>query len=344
MNEKDLEKEELETEKPDFSLDIDDDEIELSMDEDIFEGSEKEDDEEEDLLTEDELESLIIGIDEENDILDIPDEEEVLEELKFLDENFLEEDEEEEDDDEEKVVEKKKKSKMDFSKLSNTDMKYYLMKNRFKLIGGAAAGVFLVVFLFVLLKKDKAYVENTGKVEQVVAAKEETLPLAELNDETVKELTNLEQLAYYRKKAKDYVEEGKEKKDIEEVENNIKVLEGKVEAEERAKRDMYLKSLVGDYKEELTTLKFAMSKSTNDTLVLGFAAVDKDFYDDLYIAIEKAFWKNRDIKYINVSVFRVEDQLKKTHELNVARHEFDSVRKLDESSKDKLERLKLIER
>ncbi len=340
MSDKDIEKRDLELEKPDFSLDLEDDELDLSMDDELFEGNQEEN-EEDDLLSEDELESLIIGIDEENDILDIPDEEEVLEELKFLDENFLLDDGEEE---EEVVEEKSKEKKGKKIKLPDFDVKYFIMKNRFKILIGFGSTVLLTfILIFFLLRDTTAHVEDGGKVERVVEANNrvEELPLAEINDETVEELSPIEQLAYFRKKMKDYVNEGK---DTSKVEEKLTILEAELEEEKKEARDVYIGSLKEEYTNELESIKPTLFKSTDDTLIMGFVMVKEDFYDDLYASIEKAFWKNRDMKNINITLFKVEDQLQKTHELKVARHQFDAIRELDETNKEKILRLNFVSR
>ncbi len=337
MSDKDIEKRDLELEKPDFSLDLEDDELDLSMDDELFEGNQEEKDD--DLLSEDELESLIIGIDEENDILDIPDEEEVLEELKFLDENFLLDEEEEE-----VVEEKPKEKKLKKVKLPDFDIKYFIMKNRFKiLIGFGSTVLFTILLVFFLLRDTKAYVEDGGKVERVVEAntKVEEMPLAEINDETIEELSVIEQLAYFRKKKKDYIGEGK---DTSKVEEKLKILEAELEEEKKEARDVYIGSLKEEYTNELQSIKPTLFKSTDDTLIMGFVMLEEDFYDDLYNSIEKAFWKKRELKNININIFRVEDQLKKTHEVQVARHQFDAIRELNESNKEKIMRLNFVSR
>ncbi len=337
MSDKDIEKRDLELEKPDFSLDLEDDELDLSMDDELFEGNQEEKDD--DLLSEDELESLIIGIDEENDILDIPDEEEVLEELKFLDENFLLDEEEEE-----VVEEKPKEKKLKKVKLPDFDIKYFIMKNRFKiLIGFGSTILFTILLVFFLLRDTKAYVEDGGKVERVVEAntKVEEMPLAEINDETIEELSVIEQLAYFRKKKKDYIGEGK---DTSKVEEKLKILEAELEEEKKEARDVYIGSLKEEYTNELQSIKPTLFKSTDDTLIMGFVMLEEDFYDDLYNSIEKAFWKKRELKNININIFRVEDQLKKTHEVQVARHQFDAIRELNESNKEKIMRLNFVSR
>lgn len=343
MSDKDIEKRDLELEKPDFSLDLEDDELDLSLDDELFEGKDEIVEEEEDLLSEDELESLIIGIDEENDILDIPDEEEVLEELKFLDENFLMDDNEDEDEEEE-VEEKTKEKKSKKINMPDFDIKYFIMKNRFKLLIGFGSTVLLTVLLvFFLLRDTKAHVEDGGKVETVVEAniKNEEMPLAEINDETVEELSAIEQLAYFRKKMKDYASEGK---DISKVEEKLTILEAELEEEKKEERDAYIGSLKEEYTNELNSIKPTLFKSTDDTLIMGFVMLEEDFYDDLYNTIEKAFWKNRDMKNINITLFKVEEQLQKTHELKVARHQFDAIRELNESNKDKIMRLNFVSR
>lgn len=362
MDDKDLEIKE--NEKPEFSLEIEDDELELNIDDDLFGGKQEENTEDE-ILTEDELESLIIGIDEENDILDIPDEEEVLEELKFFDENFSydeEEPEEEENKEEEKTVSDEKskmsiKSKLpsmlknfDFSKYKSKisgglkeegGLKYFLLKNKIK-AASLFASILLLTFIMILFitKDKKPVIEEAVQVEKVVAQGEIKPTIKDL-ETVLDKLTPMEKVAYYRDKLS---KENLEVEEIVEAKKELEKAEIKVEAEAKKARDEYIDVLNDEYLYELKTLKPTLYKVTDTRLQIAFLLIDKDFYNDLYNAVEEAFLKNMNIKDINVVLFEAGEQLQKSYELDVARHEFDALRKEDESIKEKIERLNFISR
>lgn len=369
MSDKNIEKDELELNKPDFSLDIEDDELDLNIDDDVFSngeevsGSEKNDIEEDDILTEDELESLIIGIDEENDILDIPDEEEVLEELKFLDENFSVDDTEEEEEKPKEKSENKIKKMMEkpiFKKIKNIagektkkeiikkdtgkksdDIKYFMMKNRFKLVGGLASFLLLVfIFTLVFTRDKEPLVEEVGKVEQAVNMSEIRPTIKELGS-ILDSLTPMEQLAYYRDRL---IKEEENTKEIIELNNRIKALEAKLDEEAREKREAYIENLRKSFSGEMSSVKPATFKSSDERLQIAFLVIREDFYDDLYKVIEEAFIKNINIKDVNIILFTAGEQLNKAYEINVARHQFDSIRNISDSSKNKIEKLNLIAR
>jgi hypothetical protein len=364
MDDKELETKEIE--KPEFSLDIEDDELELNIDDDLFGEKEKNEEEEEDeILTEDELESLIIGIDEENDILDIPDEEEVLEELKFFDENFSYDEEDKEDDDEtedenpsteakHKISIKEKLpaalKNFDFSKYKTKisagikddgGLKYFLLKNKIKVVSLFASVLFLTFIMIIFITKDKKpVIEEEVQVEQVVVQGEIKPTIKDL-ESVLDKLTPMEKVAYYRDKL------SRENLEVEEIvvaKKELEKAEMKVEAEAKKARDKYIDVLNDEYSYELKTLKPTLYKVTDTRLQIAFLLVDENFYNDLYNAVEEAFLKNMEIKDINVVIFEAGNQLQKAYELDVARHEFDSLRKEEEDTKEKIERLNFISR
>lgn len=363
MDKQNEELEEKQVEKPEFSLDIEDDELELNIDDDLFDSGENEEENSEDeILTEDELESLIIGIDEENDILDIPDEEEVLEELKFFDENFnYEEDEDEEDDAEEVAEEKPSKDKksvklppafknFDFSKFKSKvseglkeegGLKYFLLKNKIKVLSLFSSILLLTLVMIVLIGKDKKpVVEEEVKVEQVVLGQEIKPSVKDL-ESILDKLTPMEKVAYYRDKLS---EDGLEVEEIVKIKKELEKAEDKVEEVAKNTRDNYIDDLNDNYLYELKSLRPTLYKATENRLQIAFLLINNDFYTDLYNALEEAFIKNINIKNINVVLFEAGDQLSKSYELEVARHEFYSIRKTEESNKDKIERLNFISR
>lgn len=322
---------------PDFQIEIDEDELVLDLENDIFDEAMKESD---DLLTEEELENLIIGIDEENDILDIPDEEEVLEELKFFDENFsLPEEEPVEVKKEEKKPEKKEKPKKEKpvkipkppkAPREPFDLQYFLIKNKFKLIGGFLIFiivVFLLTFFLVLNKKPKV-----EEFETIITS--QSAIIIEKPAEVEEDILSEEEKA---------IKSLKEELVLVSDENRKKALQDeiiKLEEQKIAKaKDEKIQNLKKYYEDNLKTLSSSIVKSEEEILIVAFVIENSNFQEDLYKAIAKTFEDNFQINKLNFNILEKGDGLKKIGEITVDIKKFNEISKQNISTEEKLKLL-----
>jgi len=340
---------------PDFTLDI---EEEIEFDDSIFEADEdlekkeqmddvfseskEEKDDFNDLLTEEELENLIIGIDEENDILDIPDEEEVLEELKFLDESFAMSNEIKDEapiEEEKKAVKKQKKEKAPKKEKKPRepfDLKYFLLKNKFKLLGAFIVfiiGIFILTFLLVLDRKPKVEEVNSATTHEAVHADKENEIVNEEIDQVAltEEDKEIEALKEELGKITDESEKVTIQKKIFELENKkiMKIREGKI---------LNLKKY---FDTNLTNLKISIIKSEEKVLVVAFIAQNNNFEDDLLKAIEKTFEDEFQIDKVSFSIISQGEHFKKIGEITVDIKKFEEIIVQEKTTKEKLELMNL---
>lgn len=334
--------EEIEFDDSIFEADEDETEKKEQIDELIFSETQEEKDEYNDLLTEEELENLIIGIDEENDILDIPDEEEVLEELKFLDESFsmpsdlkeetsvVEEKKQIKKPKKEKVPKKEKKPREPF------DLKYFLIKNKFKLIGAFVAfivGIFILTFMLVLNKKPKVEEFEMGTTTGAAIAMEENkVAIPEMNQTNISEEDKeIESLKQELNLVKEETRKVAIQKKIIELENKkiLKIRETKI---------LNLKKY---FDTDLTNLKVSIIKSEEKILVVAFITQNKDFEEDLFKAISKAFEDDFQIDKVSFSILSQGENFNKVGEMTVDINKFKEVVVQEKTVKEKLKLLNL---
>ena len=340
---------------PDFTLDI---EEEIEFDDSIFEADEELEKKEEtnevfsenkeekedfqDLITEEELENLIIGIDEENDILDIPDEEEVLEELKFFDESFsMPSDLKEETSvvEEKKQIKKPKKEKAPKKEKKPRepfDLKYFLIKNKFKLIGAFVAfivGIFILTFMLVLNKKPKVEEFEMGTTTGAAIAMEENkVAIPEMNQTNISEEDKeIESLKQELNLVKEETRKVAIQKKIIELENKkiLKIRETKI---------LNLKKY---FDTDLTSLKVSIIKSEEKILVVAFITQNKDFEEDLFKAISKTFEDDFQIDKVSFSILSQGENFNKVGEITVDINKFKEVVVQEKTVKEKLKLLNL---
>lgn len=332
--------EEIEFDDSIFEADEDKTEKKEELDELVFSENQEEKDDFNDLLTEEELENLIIGIDEENDILDIPDEEEVLEELKFLDESFsMPSDFKEETivEEEKKQIKKPKKEKAPKKEKKPKepfDLKYFLIKNKFKFIGAFVVfviGIFILTFMLVLDKKPKVEkVEMGTTTEEKIATEENEVVNPEMNQTNVseedKEIELLKQELNLEKEETKKVA----------IQKRIIDLESKKILKIRETKILNLKKY---FDTDLTTLKVSIIKSEEKILVVAFIAQNNDFEDDLFKAISKAFEDEFQIYKISFSVLSQGENFNKVGDITLDINKFKEVAAQEKSVKEKLKLL-----
>ena len=333
---------------PDFTIDV---ENELEFDDSIFEDDEELEKKEEtnevfsenkeekedfqDLITEEELENLIIGIDEENDILDIPDEEEVLEELKFLDENFsipdevkvepIMEEKEEKKSKKEKAPKKEKKPKEPF------DFRFFLLKNKFKLLGVFivfVVGIFVTTFLLVLDRKPK--------VEKVKISEEKEAVNIDNENRVINEETGQGDLTEEDKEIETLKEELSKTTEISEktaIQQKIIDLENQKVMKKREAKILNLKKY---FDSSLKNLKISIIKSEDKVLVVAFIAQNNNYEDELLMAITKTFEDDFDIDKASFSILSQGEHFEKIGEVTVDINKFKEVITQNKSVKEKL--------
>ena len=317
---------------PDFHLEIDEDDLELTLDDNIFE--EKEANENDDLLTEEELENLIIGIDEENDILDIPDEEEVLEELKFFDENFslLEKKEEEKKEkiskEEEKAPkvkkEKVKKEKKPKAPREPIDIQYFIIKNKFKLVGAFIAfivAIFIITFFLVLNKKPKVEEFETVTTSESAIVLEES-PKEELSEEDIAINSLKEELALVKDEARKLA-----------LQNEIIKLEEKKVTKLREER---IGKLQKELTQGLTSLSPSLVKSEEDILIMALTVENENYTDDLYKTVAKIFEDEYQINKLSLTILSKGEKIQKLGQVTVDINKFKEVSIMDITIQEKL--------
>jgi len=327
---------------PDFQIEIDDDELELNLEDNIFDEKNKESD---DLLTEEELENLIIGIDEENDILDIPDEEEVLEELKFFDESFaLPKDEPKEEKEEVKPEKKTKVKKEKAPKAPKTprepiDWQFFILKNKFKILGGFILIVVLsFVLTFVLVLKSHPKVEETVATTTSESTIVEEKPAETISEEPSKE-TEVESLSPVDEEIKILKEElnkeTDEHKKLELQKSILKLEEEKIDKTQEKK----VEELKKYYDEVLPTVTTAVIKIEDDILVLALIVQNDNFKEELYKALEKTFEDKYQINRVSLSILKRTKNLNKIGELNVEQKKFEEIKEKHISVDEKIKSL-----
>lgn len=316
---------------PDFHLEIDEDDLELTLDDNIFE--EKEANENDDLLTEEELENLIIGIDEENDILDIPDEEEVLEELKFFDENFSlpekEEEKKEKISKEEEKAPKVKKEKVKKEKKPKTprepiDIQYFIIKNKFKLIGAFLAfivAIFMITFFLVLNRKPKVEEFETVNTSESAIILEES-PKEELSEEDIAINSLKEELALVKDETRKLA-----------LQNEIIKLEEKKVAKVKEER---LVKLQKELSQGLTSLTPTLVKVEEDIFIMGLTVENENYSDELYKAIAKVFEDEYQINKLSITILLKGEKLQKIGQIIVDINKFKEVSPMNITNQEKL--------
>lgn len=317
---------------PDFHLEIDEDDLELTLDDNIFE--EKEVNENDDLLTEEELENLIIGIDEENDILDIPDEEEVLEELKFFDENFSlpekkEEEKKEKISKEEEKTPKVKKEKVKKEKKPKTprepiDIQYFIIKNKFKLIGAFLAfivAIFMITFFLVLNRKPKVEeFETVNTSESAIIL--EASPKEELSEEDIAINSLKEELALVKDETRKLA-----------LQNEIIKLEEKKITKVKEER---LGKLQKELSQGLTSLTPTLVKVEEDIFIMGLTVENENYSDELYKAIAKVFEDEYQISKLSITILSKGEKLQKIGQIIVDINKFKEVSPMNITNQEKL--------
>lgn len=318
---------------PDFNIEI---EEELELDDSIFESEEKTEEKEEfnELLTEEELENLIIGIDEENDILDIPDEEEVLEELKFLDENFSVSSNKEEQPKEEAKQEKTKKVKKEKKNKEPFDLQYFLVKNKFKLMGAFLLFIiiiFTLTFLMVLDKKPKIEEFEMGTTTGAAVAMEES----KVN--TINKEIDLSREDKELESLKEELEQVKEEARKIALQEKILELENKKILKIREAKILNLKKY---YDDNFESLRVTILKSEDKVLVAAFVATKSAYEEELYKALVEAFEDNYGIDRISFSVIEQGESIKILGNVTIDFKNFKEIDLLNKSVNEKLQLMK----
>ena len=230
----------------------------------------------------------------------------------------------------EKAPKKEKKPKEPF------DLKYFLIKNKFKLIGAFMAfiiGIFILTFMLVLNKKPKVEEFEMGTTTGAAIAMEENkVAIPEMNQTNISEEDKeIESLKQELNLVKEETRKVAIQKKIIELENKkiLKIRETKI---------LNLKKY---FDTDLTNLKVSIIKSEEKILVAAFIVQNNDFEEDLFKAISKTFEDDFQIDKVSFSILSQGENFNKVGEITVDINKFKEVVVQEKTVKEKLKLLNL---